>query len=141
MRATLYPKDAWEKVQKKEQVDESKLKGIKLSYTLCHPAGCTAEVEATPELINDLKGGGGLVVFSIGANGAPVGFPVPLNGFTESLAGTPVDNKQYGEARKALMEQIAARQQQIIEQQRKDAEAQKGAPAAAPAAKAPPAKK
>lgn len=141
MRATLYPKDAWEKVQKKEQVDESKLKGIKLTYTLCHPAGCTAEVEATPELIADLKGGGGLVVFSIGANGAPVGFPVPLNGFTESLAGNPVDNKQYGEARKALMEQIAARQQQIIEQQRKEAEAQKGAPAAAPAAKAPPAEK
>ena len=56
------------------------------------------------------------MVFSIGANGAPVGFPVPLNGFAESLAGTPVDNKQYGEARKALMEQIAARQQQLIEQ-------------------------
>jgi invasion protein IalB len=139
MRATLYPKDAWEKVQKKEQIDESKLKAIKLTYTLCHPAGCTAEIEATPELINDLKSDGGLVVFSIGANGAPVGFPVPLNGFAESLVGTPVDNKQYGEARKALMEQIAARQQQLIEQQK--AEAQKGAPAAAPAAKAPPAEK
>ncbi len=136
MRATLYPKDAWEKVQKKEKVDESKLKAIKLSYTLCHPAGCTAEIEATPELINDLKADGGLVVFSIGANGAPVGFPVPLNGFAESLAGKPVDNKQYGEARKALMEQIAARQQQMIEQQKKEAEAQKGAPAAkAPAKK------
>jgi invasion protein IalB len=137
MRATLYPKDAWEKVQKKEAVDESKLKAIKLAYTLCHPAGCTAEVEATPELINDLKGGGGLVVFAIGATGAPVGFPVPLNGFGESLAGNPVDNKQYGEARKALMEQIAARQQQIVEQQRKEAEAKRaaGAPAPAPAKK------
>ena len=50
MRATLYPKDAWEKVQKNEKVDESKLKAIKLAYTLCHPAGCTAEMEATPEL-------------------------------------------------------------------------------------------
>jgi invasion protein IalB len=140
MRATLYPKDAWEKVQKKEQVDESKLKAIKLTYTLCHPAGCTAEIEATPELINDLKADGGLVVFSIGANGAPVGFPVPLNGFAESLAGKPIDNKQYGEARKALMEQIAARQQQLVEQQKKEA-AEKGAAAAPPAAKAPPAKK
>jgi invasion protein IalB len=128
MRATLYPKDAWEKMQKKEQVDESKLKAIKLTYTLCHPAGCTAELEATPELINDLKSDGGLVVFSIGANGAPVGFPVPLNGFGEALAGNPVDNKQYGEARKALMEQIAARQQQMIEQQRKEAEAAQKAP-------------
>jgi invasion protein IalB len=143
MRATLYPKDAWEKMQKKEQVDETKLKAIKLTYTLCHPAGCTAEIEATPELINDLKSDGGVVVFTIGANGAPVGFPVPLNGFAESLAGKPVDNKQYGEARKALMEQIATRQQQLIEQQKKEA-AEKGAAPAAPAAKAPaapPAKK
>jgi invasion protein IalB len=141
MRATLYPKDAWEKVQKKEQIDESKLKAIKLAYTLCHPAGCTAEVEATPELLNDLKTDGGMVVFTIGANGAPVGFPVPLTGFDQSYAGAPVDNKQYSEARKALMQQIAARQQELYEQQKKQMEEQqKGAPAA-PAAKAPPAQK
>jgi len=130
MRATLYPKDAWEKVQKQEQVDESKLKGIKLAYTLCHPAGCTAEMEATPELLNDLKTGGGLVVFAINAAGAPVGFPVPLVGFDQSYAGAPVDNKQYGEARKALMQQIAARQQELYEQHKKQMEEQqKGAPA------------
>ena len=75
MRATLYPKDAWEKVQKNEQVDESKLKAIKLAYTLCHPAGCTAEIEATPELINDLKADGGLVVFTIGARRRPGRLP------------------------------------------------------------------
>ncbi len=142
MRATLYPKDAWEKVQKKEKIDEAKLKAIKLAYTLCHPAGCTAEVEATPELINDLKSDGGLVVFTIGANGAPVGFPVPLNGFEQSYAGKPVDNKQYSEARKALMQQIAARQHQLAEQHKKEMEEQqKKAAAAPPAAKAPAAKK
>jgi invasion protein IalB len=136
MRATLYPKDAWEKVQKNEKVDESKLKAVKLVYTLCHPAGCTAEMEATPELLNDLKAGGGLVVFAINAGGAPVGFPVPLTGFDQSYAGAPVDNKQYGEARRALMQQIAARQQELAEQQKKQMEEQqKGAPAAAPAQK------
>ena len=136
MRATLYPKDAWEKVQKNEQVDESKLKAVKLAYTLCHPAGCTAEMEATPELLGDLKGGGGLVVFAINAGGQPVGFSVPLNGFEQSFAGAPVDNKQYGEARRALMQQIAARQQELAEQQKKQMEEQqkKGAPAAPPAA-------
>jgi invasion protein IalB len=133
MRATVYPKDAWEKVQKKEKVDEAKLKAIKLAYTLCHPAGCTAEVEVTPELLADLKSGGGLVVFTIGANGAPVGFPVPLNGFEQALAGKPVDNKQYGEARRALMQQIAARQQELADQQRKEFEAKQKA--AAPAEK------
>ena len=141
MRATLYPKDAWEKVQKNEKLaDESKLKAIKLAFTLCHPAGCTAEMEATPELISDLKTGGGLVVFTINAAGAPVGFPVPLNGFEQSFAGEPVDNKQYGEARRALMQQIAARQQELMaEQQKKMEEQQKAgatpAPGAAPAQK------
>jgi invasion protein IalB len=138
MRATLYPKDAWEKVQKNEKVDESKLKAIKLAYTLCHPAGCTAEMETTPDLLADLKTGGGLVVFAINAGGAPVAFPVPLTGFDQSYTGAPVDNKQYGEARRALMQQIQARQQEQMEQQRKQMEEQqKGAPVTP----APPAKK
>jgi invasion protein IalB len=132
MRASLYPKDQWELVQKNEKIDETKLKGIKLGYTLCHPAGCTAEVEATPELINDLRTMGGLVVFTINAGGQPVGFPVPLVGFEQAYTGGPVDNKQYGEARRALMQQIAQRQHDLIEEQKK--QQQQGAPGgAAPA--------
>jgi len=131
MRASLYPKDQWELVQKNEKIDENKLKGIKLGYTLCHPAGCTAEVEATPELINDLRIMGGLVVFAINAGGQPVGFPVPLVGFEQAYTGNPVDNKQYGEARRALMQQIAQRQHDLIEEQKKQQQ-QQGAPGAAP---------
>src|SRR5262245_64202651 len=133
MRASIYPKDQWELVQKNEKVDEAKLKGIKLGYTLCHPAGCTAEVEATAELINDLRTSGGLVVFAINAGGQPVGFPVPLVGFEQAYAGGPVDNKQYGEARRALMQQIAQRQHDLIEEQKKQQQ-QQGAPGAAPPA-------
>ena len=132
MRASIYPKDQWELVQKNEKIDENKLKGIKLGYTLCHPAGCTAEVEATPELINDLRTMGGLVVFAINAGGQPVGFPVPLVGFEQAYTGNPVDNKQYGEARRALMQQIAQRQHDLIEEQKK--QQQQAAPAPAPGA-------
>ncbi len=142
MRASLYPKDIWEKVTKNEKVDESKLKQVKLAYTLCHPAGCTAEMEMTPDLLNDLKTGGGLVVFAVNAAGQPVGFPVPLNGFEQSFAGKPIDNKQYGEARRALMQQIAQRQQQMAdEQQKKTQDEQKGAPATPPVKAAPAPKK
>ena len=116
--------------QKNEKVDETKLKGIKLGYTLCHPAGCTAEVEAPAELITDLRTAGGLVIFAINAGGQPVGFPVPLIGFEQAFAGAPVDNKQYGEARRQLMQQIAQRQQELAEEQKKQ-QAQAGAPAAA----------
>ncbi len=144
MRANLYPKDVWEKAQKKEKIDETKLKSIKLVYTLCHPAGCTAETELTPELLSDLKTDGGLVVFAINAAGAPVGFPVPLVGFDQSYAGAPVDAQKYSEARKALMQQIAARQHQMAEEHKKKQEEEGQQPAAPPAKAAPkaqPAKK
>jgi invasion protein IalB len=133
MRASIYPKDVWEQVQKDEKVDESKLKGLKLGYTLCHPAGCTAEVEAPAELINDLRSSGGLVILAINPAGQAVGFPVPLFGFDQAYAGNPVDNKQYGEARKALMQQIAQRQQELVEEQRKQQAAGQAPGAAAPA--------
>ena len=70
-------------------------------------------MEATPELMTDLKSSGGLMVFAIERGGHPVGFPVPLTGFEQALAGQPVDKQQYGEARRALMQQIAQRQQEL----------------------------
>jgi invasion protein IalB len=138
MRASIYPKDLWEQAQKNEKVDESKLKGLKFGFTLCHPAGCTAEVEAPPELLTDLKTAGGLVIFAINAGGQPVGFPVPLVGFEQAYAGAPVDNVQYGQARQQLMQQIAQRQQEMAEEYKKQQQAAQQQPAgAAPAAKAP----
>lgn len=132
MRAAVYPKDLWEQAQKNEKIDETKLKAIKLDYTLCHPAGCTAEMELTPEFFSQLKTGGGIVFLAINAGGQTMGFPVPLDGFEQAYAGAPVDNKQYGEARKALMQQIMQRQQELAEQQKKQMEDQnKGAPGAA----------
>ena len=142
MRATLYPKDLWEKAQKNEKVDESKLKPLSLAYTLCHPAGCTAETEATPDLLNDLKKGGGLMVFAINAAGAPAAFPVPLVGFEQSYAGPPVDSQKYSEARRTLMQQIAQRQHEMIEEYKKQQAAKEGSTGSVPApAAAPPAKK
>lgn len=148
MRATIFPKNMWDKVQKNEKLDkadEAKLKGLKLGYTLCHAAGCTAETDATPELLNDLKTNGGLMVFAISAAGSPIAFPVPLGGFGEALAGQPVDTQKYGEARKALMMQIAQRQQELQQELRKqndDLQKMQGG-VAPPAGKAPapPAKK
>jgi invasion protein IalB len=116
MRASVYPKDEWEKAQNHEKIDETKLKTITLAYTLCHPAGCTAETEATPELISKLKQNAALVVLAINANGQTVDFPVPLNGFEQSYYGAPVDAKQYSEQRRALMQQIEARKQQLAKE-------------------------
>jgi invasion protein IalB/tRNA A-37 threonylcarbamoyl transferase component Bud32 len=111
MRAAFYSKAAWARLQRNEKVDETGLKSVKLAYTLCHAAGCTAEIEASPDLIDDLKSGGGMIVYAVNASGKPVGFPVPLSGFAAAYAGLPVDNKKYGDARRALLRQIEMRKQ------------------------------
>lgn len=119
LRATIYNADQWDKIQKNEKFDDSKLEPIKFNYSLCHPAGCTAEIEATKELVDGFKAGAGIMVLAINAQGQVVAFPVPLTGFKDALDGQPIDNQKYSEARKALMTQIAQRQQQLAEEARK----------------------
>ena len=94
LRATIFPKETWQKMQRNEKIeerDEATLKEFKFYYTFCHAAGCTAETEATPELVADLKVNGGLMVYAAGVSAA---YPIPLAGFAEALAGEPVQRHQ-----------------------------------------------
>ncbi|HXE01531.1 MAG TPA: invasion associated locus B family protein [Hyphomicrobium sp.] len=116
IRAAVYTKEQWAAAAKNEKIDEKTLKPIELKYSLCHPAGCTAETEATPEILAEMAKGGGLMVLAMNAAAQPVGFPVPLDGYNEATAGPPVDNKKYAEARSSLMKQIRERQQKMAEQ-------------------------
>jgi invasion protein IalB len=124
VRAAVYTKDMWAKAQKNEKIDEAQLKPIDLRFTLCHPAGCTAELEAPAGLVDAMKTGGGLMVLAMNGAAQPIGFPVPLDGFEGANAGPPVDSQVYGTERAKLMNQIAARQEQLykeyIEKQQKE---------------------
>ncbi len=91
MRGALYPKDLWEPAQRNEKIDESKLKGIGLEYNICHKGGCTAQVEVTPQLLNDLKTFGGIAVFAVSDRGEAVSFPVPLAGFAQAYASAGIE--------------------------------------------------
>lgn len=122
IRAAVYTKDQWGAVSKNEKVDDKLLKPVELKFSLCHPAGCTAETEATAEIIEEMKSGGGMMVVAMNANAQPIGFPVPLDGFADAYAGAPIDNKAYADARSQLMKQIRDRQTQLAEQYRKDQE-------------------
>jgi invasion protein IalB len=150
VRAAVYPKELWEKVTKNEKIDEKALKPFDLKYTLCHPAGCTAEAEAPKEIVEQMRAGGGIMVLAMNAAAQPIAFLVPLEGFATTHAGAPVDSAVYSKARSQLMQQIAARREELIKQHMEQQKQQGGqaptaaaAPAAAPAAKpaAPPAKK
>jgi invasion protein IalB len=120
IRAAVYSKDQWAAASKGQKVDEKLLKPIELRYALCHPAGCTAETEATPDILDQMSKGGGLMVLAMNAAAQPIGFPVPLEGYNEASAGPPVDNKKYAEARSQLMAQIRQRQQQAAEKWKAD---------------------
>ena len=141
LKAAVYTKEQWEKAAKNEQVDDKDLKPIDLKYSLCHSSGCTAEMEATKEIVDQMKAGGGIMILAMNAQAQPIGFPVPLDGFTDAFAGKPVDNAEYKKARGQLMAQIRQKQQEAYEKFR--AEKMKdlppppggGAPAAAPAEK------
>jgi invasion protein IalB len=115
LKAAVYTKDMWDKAAKNEKIDEAQLKPVDLKFSLCHPAGCTAEIEATPDLINNMKGGGGIMVLALNAAAQPIGFPVPLEGFNAAFTGAPVDNQKYFEARQDLMKRIRDMQQERFE--------------------------
>ena len=127
VRAAVYTPEQWALAAKNEKIDEKTLKPLELKYSLCHPAGCTAEVESTAEFIDSLKKGGGIMVLALNAAAQPLGFPVPLDGFTAAFDGAPVDNEKYAKARGELMNQIRARQAQIVEKMKEEQKAKQDA--------------
>jgi invasion protein IalB len=138
---TVFPKDLWEKVQKNEKLDKAddeklQKQSIKLQYTYCLAVGCSAEVEATPEMVNLLKGGAGFMVQTVRMPGQPVVQPVSLGGFAQALANPPTDTKKFKEARTELMKQIYEHQKQrIAELKKQQEELNKMQPNVAPPAK------
>jgi invasion protein IalB len=119
MQAAVYDKDQWDKLQKSEKFDETKVKAFNVPYSVCHGGGCTGEIESSADLIKELKGNAVLVVYAMSGQGEPIAFPVPLNGFEKALSGAPVDNAAYSQARRAAMQQIAQRQQELLEEYKK----------------------
>lgn len=114
LRAAVYDKDTWAKAQKNEKIDDKALKPVDLKYTLCHPTGCTAEIEASKELVESLKTGGGLVVLAMNGAAQPVPFSIPLDGFGAAQSGPPADNKAYGEERAKFFKMLRDRQEDQI---------------------------
>jgi invasion protein IalB len=138
IKAAVYTKEQWAKASKNEKIDDKDLKPIDLKYSLCHASGCTAETTATKEIVEQMKTGGGIMVLAMNAQAQPIGFPVPLDGFSEAFAGKPVDNAEYKKARGQLMAQIRQRQQEAYEkfkaEKMKELPPQPGAAEAAAAA-------
>lgn len=102
------------------KVDENE--PVKLQYTLCHAAGCTAEAEASTAIVDQMRKGKQVVVAAINLGGKAIGFPVPLTGFDKALSGKPVDNEKYKQARTQLMLQIRDRQLELARKAKEKAD-------------------
>ncbi len=139
VKLAVYNKDQWAKAAKNEKIELKDLKTADLKFVHCLPVGCTAEAQATPEMLEMLKGNAGLAVLAIWANGNQFTVPVPLDGFGSALDGKPMDNKEYQANRKKLMEHIMQKQAELREKRKaeemKNLPPLPGADAAAPAAK------
>jgi invasion protein IalB len=114
------------------QVKVDEKEPVKLQFTLCHAAGCTAEGEATKAVIDQMKTGKQVVVAAINLAGKAIGFPVPLTGFDKAYAGAPIDNEKYKEARKRLMSAIRDRQIEMAKKARDEAAAKQAGDTPAP---------
>jgi len=104
---------------------------IQLQYSICFPTSCQVQMELTDDLYQKMRAGKQMVVAAMNIQQKTMGFPVPLTGFSKAYDGEPVDNKQYEEQRRQLMEMFRKRQAELAA---KAKQAQENKGAAAPAA-------
>ena len=116
--AAVYTGEQWEKIKKKEKLDEKQLKILKVGYTRCGPGSCSAEVPAPEPLIADMRKGAVMLVKAFRGDGQVVEVPVSLAGFSKVMDGKPTDIKAYEAARAAALQQLAARRSSILAQER-----------------------
>jgi invasion protein IalB len=113
---------------------------VQLQYAVCFPTSCQVQMELSKEMFEKMRKGKQMVVAAMNMQQKAMAFPVPLTGFSKTFDGPPVDNAQYEEARRQMMEKFRQRQIELANkaaeaQQKKDAaggQAQAGG-AAAPA--------
>lgn len=83
---------------------------IVLNYIICQPKGCTAEGEATAELVEQLKAGQNMMVAVIDVTGKINYLRVPLNGFKIAYKGPAVDKDIYFKAWRTQLDQLRRQQ-------------------------------
>jgi invasion protein IalB len=104
---------------------------IQLQYAVCFPTSCQVQMELTKEMFEKMRKGKQMVVAAMNMQQKAMAFPVPLTGFGKTFDGPPVDNAQYEEARRQMMEKFRQRQIELANKAAK-AEQKKAGPATPP---------
>jgi invasion protein IalB len=109
---------------------------VRLPYTTCDRAGCYAETNIEPAMIDQMKSGKQVIFAGIDITGHQLNIPLPLESFAKVIDGPPLPMEKYIEEQRKFAALIQAR---IAELQKKQEEAtQAGQNAQSPAGSTPP---
>lgn len=111
---------------------------IKLVYTTCDQAGCYAEANVEPAVVEEMKKGKQIAYLGIDVTGRALSIPLPLEGFAKAFEGAPVPVEKYNEDQKKIAEVIRTR---LAALRKEHEDAAKNGGQAAPAAAKPAEKK
>ena len=120
-RVDIFPLDLWEKVLRREPLKRPeipRMRTLKLKFAVCRADGCTAETDADPGLMADLRSSAGFVVFAFRYGQKPTAYPVTLGGFGAAYDGPATDSTRFYAARAELLRRFRERQGPRIQPQR-----------------------
>jgi invasion protein IalB len=80
-------------------------------YMFCAGNGCTADYEASGELVANMKKGKSLAVQGINGSGQPITLLVPLADFAKAHEGPPTDPKVFEEQQRKRFEEFRKKSQ------------------------------
>jgi invasion protein IalB len=81
---------------------------INALYSVCGSNGCSADIQASDDLIDELKAGKGLMVQGVNFDGYVLSYALPLDTFAKAYDGAPVTAEELEQQRK-LQEDLARR--------------------------------
>lgn len=76
---------------------------IAMQYQLCIKQSCQARATLTKQVLDMMSKGERILVVALDIQQKPVTFKVPLNGFTKTYNGAPVDEARYRETRLRML--------------------------------------
>jgi invasion protein IalB len=77
---------------------------ISMRYAVCLPTNCQVHTELTKQVLERMRKAKQMLVAAINMQEKPITFQIPLNGFSKTSEGAPVELDRYQETRARMME-------------------------------------
>jgi invasion protein IalB len=92
---------------------------VERPYINCYANGCTADYDAGPELLDQLKQGQTLRLEAVDKTNSPISLAVPLAGFADAYDGAPQEPKVFEEIVSTKEQEEASERRRAAEEDRK----------------------